>query len=199
MSRGGGASPWRSSSAGPSPAAAIVRSPVSTAPARCRPSSRKISIICIKPLELPRNTSSNCTAIRPSPYVSTATRATNCPGCAREWTLRTAARQIALPAAASSRLRPSRSVRRCPMLQCGVPRNLPRTAICSWRLAPRWWSGRLPAFPLMAKSNGARLVIVNREPTEFDEIADLVVHAGYRDRSRTPHCAVNKFPFVHRP
>ncbi len=31
-------------------------------------------------------------------------------------------------------------------------------------------------IPLMAKRNGARLVIVNREPTEFDEIADLVVH-----------------------
>jgi len=31
-------------------------------------------------------------------------------------------------------------------------------------------------FPLMAKRSGARLVIVNREPTEFDEIADLVVH-----------------------
>ncbi len=31
-------------------------------------------------------------------------------------------------------------------------------------------------FPLIAKRNGARLIIVNREPTEFDEIADLVVH-----------------------
>ncbi len=31
-------------------------------------------------------------------------------------------------------------------------------------------------FPLMAKRHGARLVIVNRESTEFDEIADLVVH-----------------------
>ncbi len=30
-------------------------------------------------------------------------------------------------------------------------------------------------FPLMAKRNAARLVIINREPTEFDEIADLVV------------------------
>lgn len=30
-------------------------------------------------------------------------------------------------------------------------------------------------FPLHAKQNGARLVIVNREPTDFDEIADLVV------------------------
>ena len=30
-------------------------------------------------------------------------------------------------------------------------------------------------FPLRAKENGARLIILNREPTEFDEIADLVV------------------------
>ena len=30
-------------------------------------------------------------------------------------------------------------------------------------------------FPLMAKRNGARLIILNREPTEFDDIADLVV------------------------
>jgi NAD-dependent deacetylase len=30
-------------------------------------------------------------------------------------------------------------------------------------------------FPLMAKRNGAALVIINREPTEFDGVADLVV------------------------
>jgi NAD-dependent deacetylase len=30
-------------------------------------------------------------------------------------------------------------------------------------------------FPLMAKRNGACLVIINREATEFDEVADLVV------------------------
>ncbi len=30
-------------------------------------------------------------------------------------------------------------------------------------------------FPLMAKRNSARLVIINREPTEFDAAADLVV------------------------
>ena len=30
-------------------------------------------------------------------------------------------------------------------------------------------------FPLAAKRNGARLVIVNRDPTEFDDIADLVL------------------------
>jgi NAD-dependent deacetylase len=31
-------------------------------------------------------------------------------------------------------------------------------------------------FPLLAKRNGARLVIVNREPTDQDTIADLVLH-----------------------
>lgn len=33
------------------------------------------------------------------------------------------------------------------------------------------------AFPLRAKRRGAALVIVNREPTPQDEIADLVIHA----------------------
>jgi NAD-dependent deacetylase len=33
-------------------------------------------------------------------------------------------------------------------------------------------------FPLRAKRNGAKLVIVNRDPTEMDELADLVIHAG---------------------
>jgi NAD-dependent deacetylase len=28
----------------------------------------------------------------------------------------------------------------------------------------------------MAKRNGARLVIINRDETEFDSVADLVVH-----------------------
>jgi NAD-dependent protein deacetylase/lipoamidase len=31
-------------------------------------------------------------------------------------------------------------------------------------------------FPMRAKQNGARLVILNREPTEFDDVADLVIH-----------------------
>ncbi len=31
-------------------------------------------------------------------------------------------------------------------------------------------------FPLMAKQNGAKLVILNREATEFDPYADLVLH-----------------------
>jgi NAD-dependent deacetylase len=36
-------------------------------------------------------------------------------------------------------------------------------------------------FPLKAKQNGATLVIINREPTELDEFADLVVHADIGD------------------
>ena len=31
-------------------------------------------------------------------------------------------------------------------------------------------------FPILAKRNGAMLAILNREPTEFDQIADLVIH-----------------------
>ena len=33
----------------------------------------------------------------------------------------------------------------------------------------------------MAKRNGAALVIINREPTEFDELADLVVRNDIGD------------------
>jgi NAD-dependent deacetylase len=30
-------------------------------------------------------------------------------------------------------------------------------------------------FPVLAKRNGAKLVIVNREPTDLDDVADLVI------------------------
>lgn len=36
-------------------------------------------------------------------------------------------------------------------------------------------------FPALAKRNGAKLVIINREATELDEIADLVVHDDIGD------------------
>ncbi len=36
-------------------------------------------------------------------------------------------------------------------------------------------------FPVLAKRNGARLVIVNREPTDIDDMADLVVNAEIGD------------------
>jgi NAD-dependent deacetylase len=31
-------------------------------------------------------------------------------------------------------------------------------------------------FPVLAKKRGAKLVILNRDPTDFDHIADLVLH-----------------------
>jgi NAD-dependent deacetylase len=36
-------------------------------------------------------------------------------------------------------------------------------------------------FPLRAKRNGARLVILNREPTDLDEVADLVIREDIGD------------------
>lgn len=36
-------------------------------------------------------------------------------------------------------------------------------------------------FPVRAKQRGAKLVIVNRDPTAMDEIADLAIHAGIGD------------------
>ena len=36
-------------------------------------------------------------------------------------------------------------------------------------------------FPELAKRNGARLAIVNREPTPLDDLADLVIHRGIGD------------------
>jgi NAD-dependent deacetylase len=40
-------------------------------------------------------------------------------------------------------------------------------------------------FPRRAKQNGAALVIVNRDPTEMDGIADLVIHASIGDTMST--------------
>ena len=44
-------------------------------------------------------------------------------------------------------------------------------------LGPPLWSIPQPGFPRLAKRHGAKLVIVNREPTEQDGIADLAIHA----------------------
>jgi NAD-dependent deacetylase len=39
-------------------------------------------------------------------------------------------------------------------------------------------------FPLLAKRQGAKLVIVNRDPTEQDPVADLVLHAEIGETMR---------------
>ena len=36
-------------------------------------------------------------------------------------------------------------------------------------------------FPMMAKESGARLVIINNEPTDQDDIADLVIRHDIGD------------------
>jgi len=32
------------------------------------------------------------------------------------------------------------------------------------------------SMPLVAKRNGAKLVIINRDPTPYDDMADIVIH-----------------------
>ena len=36
-------------------------------------------------------------------------------------------------------------------------------------------------FPVLAKDSGARLIIINRDPTPLDAIADLVLHESIGD------------------
>ena len=50
-------------------------------------------------------------------------------------------------------------------------------ATCSSCSAARWWSIRRPAFRSWPSATASRLVIVNREPTDQDELADLVINA----------------------
>ncbi len=50
-------------------------------------------------------------------------------------------------------------------------------------------------FPLMAKRNGARLVIINREATDFDEIADLVVREDIGTVLAPLICPLIRFKF----
>jgi NAD-dependent deacetylase len=39
-------------------------------------------------------------------------------------------------------------------------------------------------FPALALENGAKLVIVNQQPTDMDTVADLVIHDGIGDTMR---------------
>jgi NAD-dependent deacetylase len=62
---------------------------------------------------------------------------------------------------------PERAMRRAEELTCACDLFLAvGSSLVVWPAA---------GFPLMAKRNGAQLAIINREATEFDEIADLVV------------------------
>jgi NAD-dependent deacetylase len=68
---------------------------------------------------------------------------------------------------------PPESMRRAEELSCNCDLFLAiGSSLVVWPAA---------GFPLMAKRNGAALVIINREPTEFDDIADLVVQHDIGD------------------
>ena len=51
----------------------------------------------------------------------------------------------------------------------------PRTATCSSPSAPRCRCSRSPGWPRSRPTHGARMVIVNAEPTPYDDLADVVV------------------------
>ncbi len=97
------------------------------------------------------------------------------------WTAPTAAR----PTAGLRRLHQDRDGLVRPVdargRRCAGRKSLQNLAIFSSPSVRRWWSGRLPASRCVAKRNGARLVIINRDPTEFDDIADLVMHHDIGD------------------
>ena len=83
-------------------------------------------------------------------------------------------------AAASSRPRPSPSARPCRKAKWRGPRPPAWPADLFLVLGSSLAVYPAAAFPLLAKRNGARLAILNREATEQDPYADLVIHARNR-------------------
>jgi len=91
-------------------------------------------------------------------FEAAAGRAPDCPGCGGHIKTATVSFGQAMPEVA---------MRRAEELTLGCDLFLAiGSSLVVWPAA---------GFPLMAKRNGARLAIINREPTEFDDIADLVV------------------------
>ena len=83
---------------------------------------------------------------------------------------------LAEPAAASSSRQQSRSVSRCPSKRCAVRKRLLLSATLFIVLGSSLLVQPAAALPLVAKSNGAALAIINREPTNMDSKADVVIH-----------------------
>jgi NAD-dependent deacetylase len=92
-------------------------------------------------------------------FTATGDRSPDCPGCGGFIKTATVSFRQAMPEAAMRRAQ--QLTESCELfLAIG-------SSLVVWPAA---------GFPLAAKRNGAQLVIINREATEFDEIADLVVH-----------------------
>lgn len=70
-----------------------------------------------------------------------------------------------------------------PMPELPMRRTQEETLACDLFLVLGSSLSVFPAadFPVRAKQAGARLVIVNRDPTPLDQVADLVIHDGIGD------------------
>jgi NAD-dependent deacetylase len=91
-------------------------------------------------------------------FVAANERAPDCPDCGGH---------IKTATVSFGQAMPEREMRRAEQLTLGCDLFLAvGSSLVVWPAA---------GFPLMAKRNGARLVIINREPTEHDQFADLVV------------------------
>ncbi|MFQ5973926.1 MAG: NAD-dependent deacetylase, partial [Alphaproteobacteria bacterium] len=66
-----------------------------------------------------------------------------------------------------------------PMPEAAMRRAFEETILCDQFLAIGSSLVVYPAadYPVLAKERGARLVIISREPTPIDSIADLVINA----------------------
>ena len=169
-------------SAAPSPAAAIARWRASTAPARCPAlitqnidNLHQASGIAAER----RRRAARQHDLRDLPRLRAS--ATNCRGCSEKFERSGGTRAGLRAAAATSRPRPSRSARRCRTTAMRRAEELTRDCDLFLAIGSSLVVWPAAGFPLMAKRNGAALVIINREPTEFDDIADLVVRDDIGD------------------
>ena len=150
--------------------------------------SRRTSTICIKPRALLRNASSSCTAIRPMRPALAATSAMSCHGYANA--LKRRMKRPDCPAAAATSNR-QRFLSARPCRVAAMQRAEELTLACDLFIAVGSSLVVWPAagFPLMAKRNGSALVIINREPTDFDNLADLVVRHDIGE-ALAPFCLI---------
>ena len=188
MRPGGAGSPWRNISAVPSRAAGISRWQVlyraGKVPGVITQNIDNLhqasGIAAEHVVELHGN----------STYASclTVQRGMKCPGSSSNLPRRGAARPIVPTAADTSRPRPCHSDRPCPRRAMRRAEEL--TLGCDLFLAVGSSLVVWPAagFPLMAKRNGARLVIINREADRLRRNCRSRGTRGHRDRARTPYC-----------
>ena len=141
---------------------------------RHRASSPRTSTACTRHQECLTSKWSSCMGTPPTPGALPAGSAMRSSPCASSSSA--TERHQPAAAAATSRPRPSRSARRCRRRRWPAPRRRRTAATSSYPSARRWWSIPPPASPPLRSGAGAGLVILNREPTDFDDIADLVLH-----------------------